>query len=195
MKLLRLCVLLGTASILAYSDELEALRRFSARLQSIAVEARSETGIEVALLAARGNRFRLQWQGRLVVCDGNVVWNYSPEQQQVVISAAHRAYGGFEQAFTALLEHARLRILERRADTLRVECLPASSSTPLGFRSAVLTLRRSDWTPLALELLTDAGAQRWELRNFRANPPVRPEDFTFTPPPGTEVIRLTPPGR
>ncbi|GBD07444.1 Outer-membrane lipoprotein carrier protein [bacterium HR21] len=190
-----LCILLAMASTLARGEELQELRRFSSRLQSIAVEARSETGIEVALLAARGNRFRLQWQGRLVVCDGKTVWNYSPEHRQVVISEARRLSGGLEQVFTAFLEHAHLRIVERRADTLRVECLPASSSPSLGFRSAVLTVRRGDWTPLALELRTEASTQRWELRNFRANPPVRPEDFAFTPPPGTEVIRLTPPGQ
>ncbi len=179
----------------AYGDDLDQLRRFYSQLQSLSVEARAETGLHLTLLVARGNRFRLQWQGRLVVCDGKQLWNYSPEHKQAVLSPAAAEYSGsVEQLFVALLEQAHLRILERRAETLRVECRLPSSASALGFRSAVLTVRRNDWTPLAVELVSEAGIQRWEVLAFRPNPPVSPRDFTFTPPPDTEVIRLSGPG-
>jgi outer membrane lipoprotein-sorting protein len=173
------------------AGELEQIHRFYAQLQSVAVEAVSPEGTVARLIAARANRFRLEWLGRTVVCDGQTIWNYMPERRQVIISSAARLSppGGIEAVLTALLQRTQLRLVDRMGDSLRVELIP-SDSAGLGFRKAVLTLRRSRWTPVAIELTGDGWQQRWQIRSFRANPPVTAADFRFTPPEGTEVLDL-----
>ncbi|MCS6966049.1 MAG: outer membrane lipoprotein carrier protein LolA [Candidatus Kapabacteria bacterium] len=179
-------------STLQADDELRFLRHFYARLQSLVLEAVSDMGVEVRLTVARGNRFRAELPGRLLISNGTTIWSYSPQYQQVVVSSTARAYpsGGIERVFTTLLQHSKLRLSHRNGDTLHVVCIP-SDPTATGFREAILVVRRQDWAPLAAEIRSNGGgSQRWQIRRFQANPAVSAADFHFQPPPGTEVIEL-----
>ncbi|MCS7177412.1 MAG: outer-membrane lipoprotein carrier protein LolA [Candidatus Kapabacteria bacterium] len=181
--------LLAAQSLAA--DELAALRRYYARLQSFAVEAVSETGLELRLTVARGNRFRAEWAGRLLVCDGTTVWSYTPALRQVVISSARRVLpsGGIEHVLLSLLGESRLRLLSQSGDILSVAWTPPDTLA-LGFQQAILRFRRQDWVPVAVELPAESGSQRWEIRRFQPDPPVTARYFHFQPPTDAEVIDL-----
>jgi outer membrane lipoprotein carrier protein len=187
----RLTVALLLFPLVALSQELEQMRQFYARLRSVRVEALSPFGSPVTLTVARGNRFRITWSDRLLVCDGTTVWSYTASQRQVVITSAASAprESSLEYVFGSLLQRAQLRLLSAAQDTLRLECLLVEPSAS-GMHAAVLTVRRSDWAPLAVEIQMGQERQRWRILRFQPNPPVSADLFRFRPPEGTEVIDL-----
>jgi len=166
-----------------------AIRQHYSRLQSFSAELVNAEGQRFRLLAARGKRFRLEAPEYLLVCDGTTLWSYYPARRQALRSRAPDHTGELEELLLQLLQRAELRILRRSGDTveLRVEPLHGGAEW---FQGALLWLRRSDWAPLRVELSTAMGPQRWQVRNFRANPALSPDTFRFRPPPGTEVLEL-----
>ena len=140
---------------------------------------------------ARPNRFRFEYKrpfAQTIVADGQRVWMYDPDLNQVIVRKLAQALGATPAALLAGTDPERdfeLKALPA-ADALEwVQATPRQKdsglqSLRLGFRGKVLAV---------LEMVDTLG-QRSVLQFTELQTGVRlaPKTFEFTPPAGTDVL-------
>lgn len=139
----------------------------------------------------RPNRFRFVYAKpfeQTIVADGQKVWLYDPELNQVSVRRLSQALGATPAALlagTSLDQDFELAAQPARDGLEWVQATPRQrdgtiQTMRVGFRGKELA---------ALEILDHFG-QRSVLQfpDFKANASVLPEQFRFTPPPGADLI-------
>ncbi len=198
----RLCVAgwLILAAATARADALDTLQAFirevktgrAAFTQTVTspdgVRKRSSSG---SFEFARPNRFRFAYAKpyeQLIVADGQKVWLYDTELEQVTVRPFDQALGATPAALLAggsLERDFELNALPEEAGLQWVRALPrvkdgSFQSLKIGFR---------DGTLAAVEIVDAFGQRsRLEFTEVEANPALPAERFRFTPPAGTDVI-------
>ena len=139
----------------------------------------------------RPGRFRFQYLKpfeQLIVADGSRVWLYDPDLNQATSRPIAQALGSTPAAILAggsLEKDFELRAQPAQGGLEWVLATPrqadgAVQSVRVGFRGAELA---------AIELLDSFGQRSMlQLQDFKANVPVAPGAFRFTPPAGADVI-------
>jgi outer membrane lipoprotein carrier protein len=170
--------------------------RFEQRVTDASGREIERSAGQVAIAAPR--QFRWEYETpfpQLIVADGNRVWIYDPDLEQVTV----RRQSDEEQAspLAALIEPGAL---ERQ---FHVESLPPSDGLdwvrlrPRGeetaFVEAELGLDRGD---LVVMQMTDTLDQRTTIRfsDWEKNPRFAPRTFRFVPAPGVDVVGDVDPG-
>lgn len=140
---------------------------------------------------ARPNRFRFAYAKpyeQLIVSDGQKVWLYDTDLEQVTVRPFDQALGATPAALLAggsLDRDFELRALPDEAGLQWVQALPRAKdgsfqSLKIGFRDGALA---------AVEIVDAFGQRsRLEFTKVEANPAVPAERFRFTPPAGVDVI-------
>lgn len=146
------------------------------------------------MLVARGNRFR--WHTRqpfeqLALSDGEQVWVYDPDLEQVIIkplgeqSANTPAllFGGDPAGVAAAFE---VRLVDQHDQTRTWQLEPRQADAL--FTQLEITFDQGLPTYMRLE---DALGQQTGIQflDLQVNAPVDPASFMFTAPDGTDVIR------
>jgi outer membrane lipoprotein carrier protein len=139
----------------------------------------------------RPNRFRFVYAKpfeQIIVADGQKVWMYDPDLNQVSVRRLSQALGATPAALLAggsLDQDFELAIQAPRDGLEWVQATPRQrdgtiQAMRVGFRGKELA---------ALEVLDQFG-QRSVLQfpEFKAHAVVPPEQFRFTPPPGADLI-------
>ncbi|MBA3596393.1 MAG: outer membrane lipoprotein chaperone LolA [Methylibium sp.] len=197
-----MCVagLLTLAATTARADALDTLKAFisevktgrAAFTQTVTspdgVKKRSSSG---SFEFARPNRFRFAYvkpYEQLIVADGQKVWLYDTDLEQVTVRAFDQALGATPAALLAggsLERDFELKALPDEGGLQWVQALPrvkdgSFQSLKIGFR---------DGTLAAVEIV-DAFGQRSRLAfsQVEANPALPPGRFMFTPPADVDVI-------
>jgi len=153
---------------------------------------RESSSGRVALAAPR--LFRWEYEKpypQLIVADGKTVWVYDPDLEQV----SRRPQGSAEQdsPLAALIDPGRLDrdfLVEDggSADGLQWLVLkPRQGAEEAAFQSARLGLGDAG---LARMEIVDALGQRTQIRfsGWKRNPAFPAQTFTYTPPPGVDVV-------
>ena len=140
---------------------------------------------------SRPDRFRFAYAKpyeQLIVGDGQKVWLYDPELNQVTVRPFGAALGATPAALlagTALERDFALEALPDREGLQWAQALPRAKdgsfqSLQVGFRGAALA---------AVEIVDAFGQRsRLDFTQVEANPPLAPERFRFQPPPGADVL-------
>lgn len=140
---------------------------------------------------ARPNRFRFAYvkpYEQLIVADGEKVWLYDADLNQVTVRPFDQALGATPAALlagTALDRDFELKALPDAGGLQWAEALPKAKdgsfqSLKIGFRGKTLA---------AVEIVDAFGQRsRLEFSQVEANPDLPAERFRFTPPPGADVI-------
>lgn len=140
---------------------------------------------------ARPNRFRFAYvkpYEQLIVADGEKVWLYDADLNQVTVRPFDQALGATPAALlagTALDRDFELKALSDSGGLQWAEALPKAKdgsfqSLKIGFRGKTLA---------AIEIVDAFGQRsRLDFSQVEANPDVPVERFRFTPPPGADVI-------
>ena len=176
----------------AFRKDLDGLRgRFVQRVFDPQGNQREESSGTVALKAPR--LFRWEYQQpfpQLIVADGDHVWVHDPDLEQVTVRpqsieeqqsplAVLIDPDGLEREFQVSDggEEDGLRWLEL---TPRGEDDQGFEKARLGFRGDAL---------VRMQLRDMLGQQTvMDFSDWRRNPNFEPDTFTFTPPPGTDVV-------
>jgi outer membrane lipoprotein carrier protein len=132
---------------------------------------------------------------KLFVADGKQLFVYEPEEQQVIIDP-HFNTSELSSSVSFLFGKGKLK------DSFKA-AMGDSKDAPPG--TVVLSLTpKSDATFQTLDLLVQASSgevlesvihetsgnlNRFKFSNTKTNSGIKPDVFTFTPPPGVEVIR------
>ncbi len=182
------------ATLNAFTDGLKGLDgRFSQTVFDADGRLTEETTGRVALSAPR--QFRWEYEApfpQLILADGNRVWIYDPELEQVQV----RPQGAEEQqspltALTDPLELERQFALADGGQNEGVRWIELTPKTPdAPFTSARLGFKQGE---LAHMETADSLGQRTKIAftGWKLNPPFSPETFHFTPPEGVDVIGET----
>lgn len=146
-------------------------------------------------LRVKDDAFRLDLGSQAFVTDGETLWSYSADDQQVVVQTYDPSQVGFSvgQLFTDYLSVFRVtgatsaRIGGVAHDVLTLRPREAGSSV----RDATLYVRSSDGIPTRVRVHDANGATlAFDLSNVRLNPTMAASTFQFTAPRGTEVVDL-----
>jgi outer membrane lipoprotein carrier protein len=141
---------------------------------------------------ARPDRFRWAYEKphqQLLVADGSKLWIYDPDLAQVTVKRIDAAISSTPAALLAGRDDITKLFTLRdagAADGLAwVEALPKAKDT--GFERVRLGLKGR--TLAAMELYDQLGGHTMlRFEDLKANPPLPPSTFRFTPPKGADVI-------
>jgi chaperone LolA len=141
---------------------------------------------------ARPGKFRWTYEKphkQLLVGDGQKLWIHDPDLNQVTVKSMQGAISSTPAALLAGREDITSLFTLRdagSADGLNwVEASPKAQDT--GFERVRLGLNGRQLT--AMELFDQLGGHTMlRVSDFKANAPVAPDTFRFTPPKGADVI-------
>jgi outer membrane lipoprotein carrier protein len=146
---------------------------------------------------ARPGRFRWVYEKphrQVLVGDGSKLWIHDPDLNQVTVKRIDKAISSTPAALLAGKDDITALFTLRDAGTADglswVEALPKAQDT--GFERVRLGLSGKNLA--AMELQDQLGGRTMlRFSDLKANVPVPPDTFKFTPPPGADVLEDAPP--
>ncbi len=179
------------ADIDALSAKLKGIQTYSARFEQTIYDQdrRIVQSTQGELLAARPGKLRWSAEApfaQLIVVDGVQIWRYERDLAQVVVSAYSDDLGGTP---ALLLSGDVSSIAARYRVTRSGDRFVLTPRDPDSlFRQMQVEFRGRKLT--RLELLDSLGQTTvLVLKRIRLNPTLDPALFSFTPPPGVDVLR------
>jgi outer membrane lipoprotein carrier protein len=204
--LLAVALLPGLAGADAAADA-RAAERLEAAIQGLAglrasfVQTVTDAqGVETeraegTVTLARPGRFRWEYRepAQLIVSDGSTVWLYDEDLAQVTVRPAEESLAGSPALL--LSGQSNIRAEYDIADGGSADGLAWSRLTPKGtqgdFRELDVGIAGGELR--RLRLLDRLGqTTRLEFGHIERNPPIEPDSFRFTPPPGVDVVGRAP---
>ena len=159
-------------------------------------KARQSSQGTIAL--AKGNRYRIAYDDRVIVCDGATVWSWSKGNGQVVVDRFREDPNGLtpERLLAKLPEEYTPSLLapESIAD-VEVEVVKMTPSAPSKsgkqLRWLKLWIDEDRMSVVRLQTSDLAGNETtYDLRETAMDRGLPDSTFRFTPPPGAEVLDL-----
>ncbi|MCX7627388.1 MAG: outer membrane lipoprotein chaperone LolA [Methylophilaceae bacterium] len=201
--MLRVWCLLGALllPLACYADAVQRLKTFyqatssmRAQFKQTVLDRRGQKVQEVSgvMQLLRPGRFRWDYQQpyvQLIIGDGQKVWLYDPELQQVTVRALDQMLGSSPAALLAGSQD--IEKLFQLKDAGRQDALEWVEATPrekdgsfdrvlLGFNGGQLA---------EMELYDNFGQTTViEFSKIERNPRLNPKSFSFTPPPDADVV-------
>ncbi len=148
------------------------------------------------LLVKKGNKFALDFNGRVITCNGKTIWNYEPAQKKVIISDFKNTPATIspEKLFLSFPKTYKPSVVQESASEGRLLRLTLEPSTP---RDAVggmqqVVMRLVPETLKLRELLISDGSTvyQWTMTDLKLQAGLKDEQFEFVPPQGTHSIDL-----
>ena len=188
----------STQNIGAAFERLDAFARslttFEANFTQQLVDGRGRL-IETSsgkLAIYRPNRFRwdyLEPHPQTIVADGERLWLYDPDLEQVTVRPLQQSLAGTPAVLLSgegdLRDSFRVQNLESRNGIDWLTLVPKRDDTD--FKRVRLGLRGNQLA--AMELADKLGqTTKLEFTNLQRNPQFGKQRFMFTPPPGADVI-------
>ena len=160
-----------------------------------------KTQLSGNLHVEKPNRFRFETRVQTVVSDGERAWNYTPENEQVLLSSYDRAkgdrsyekllfdlilLGGYEDRYDPRLAG------EERVDGKRCYRVELTAREEESYIARVrLWVDRKLWLVRRAEYLNlNEDVTTYDISRLKVDAKLKPELFTFVPPDGVEVIDL-----
>lgn len=136
-----------------------------------------------SLLVADADRFRLKVAGIEFVSDGESLWQYNPEQKQVLIKAVEDLSSAFhpsEMLFKYLNCKAK-ELKEGEFNKQKLWVLKLDASKYAGqFDQMEVWLSQKDFSPVRLFTVDPSGNSSWyNIINLKVVKKVSPDDFKF----------------
>ena len=164
------------------------------QVQVIYSESPDITSQKGTLLVADGDRFKLQIAGIDFISDGESLWQYNPEQKQVLIKAVEDLSSAFhpsEMLFKYLGCKAKeLKEAEFNKQKLWVLRLDASKYAGQ-FEQMEVWLSQKDFSPVRLFTVDPTGNASWyNIMNLKVVKQVNAGDFKFNAPKDVDEIDM-----
>ncbi|SAI33649.1 outer-membrane lipoprotein carrier protein [Bordetella ansorpii] len=202
VAVLGLCPLMAAAASMAASAQ-EQLKTFVSTVQAATGSfTQSTSGAQGAKPKTQSGTFAFQrpgkfnWRVKLpyeqrIVADGQQVYQYDPDLAQVTVRKVDQAIGTSPAAIlfgSGNLEQAfQVSPLPARDGLEWLRAKPRSADA--GFSQVDIGMK--DNQPVRIELLDAFGqTTRVELSDLQPNPSLPATEFQFTPPAGTDVVKM-----
>ena len=146
-------------------------------------------------LLLQDNRYRVETSRETLVTNGTTTWIYAPADSQVIVNHASDDPSTVSPQ-TLFMDYAddytvtNMRTASRRGEPHRVLTL-APTENGTRFQSIRLWVRERDALITRLRVVDANDATiKIAFDDLEVNPAVQASDFTFTPPPGVDVVDL-----
>ena len=137
------------------------------------------------LLVADGDRFRLEVAGIEFVSDGESLWQYNPEQNQVLIKAVEDLSSAFHpsEMLFKYLSCKATELTEAEFNKQKLWVLELDASKYAGqFDKMEVWLSKKDFSPVRLFTVDPSGNSSWyNILNLKVVKKVSADDFKFKP--------------
>jgi len=147
------------------------------------------------LIMKKPNKYRLESEHQTLVTDGRTVWAYSPVNKQVVIDTYKENQNSIspDQFLLNLPANYYATILGTEpgppARKVLLKLVPKDDRSFI--KSVKLWVDEQSWVVRKI-LIADVNETEttYTIENLKLNTPINDTTFTFSPPPGTEVVDL-----
>lgn len=178
----------GAEALDAFLEEVDSLRADFVQTVTDG-EGYELTREEGTLAVRRPDRFRWNYEGQVIVADGERLWLYDEELAQVTVRPLDQTLASTPAMLLSgggtLHEHATVRELGAEDGLAWVAIEPKVQDTD--FQSVRIGFRGPELA--AMELVDGFGqTTRIEFHNVVRNPSIDDGVFAFEPPPGVDVI-------
>jgi outer membrane lipoprotein carrier protein len=163
---------------------------FALKFESRAIGSDGEPlpAVRGSLLVADSGRFRLEYPGGTVVCDGKTLWQYIPSHKQVIVKDASES-GGMGGVLLRFLE-AKVIKSERQTDgLLRIFMDPGGTGQNLD--SLLITVNPDNSAIRSVETQDPAGNRViYIVKSLRYGVSMKRGEFMFQAPSGMETVDM-----
>ena len=157
--------------------------------------AKLEQEVTGTLYFKKSNKYRVTFEGHLVVTDGETVWSYSEQNNQVLIDnfkLTERSLSP-ERILTAAPEDYMATLIGRektaKGEAFLLKLIPHDASSLL--KSMKLWVHDTDWLIHRVELLDQHGKETtYNVLTFHTNTGIDDSTFVFQAPAGVDVVDL-----
>lgn len=171
--------------------ESESLRaQFFSRLPGTATPMRG------TLLVKRGNKFRLDMNGRTITCNGQIVWNYEHSTKKILIStfknnpatiSPEKIFLSFPKTYTPAVQQ------ENAADgkILRLTLTPVDARDAVaGMQEVIMRLTPGTYQLREIKINDGTTTYQWMMTELTLQAKLKNEQFEYKPPKGAQIIDL-----
>ena len=148
-------------------------------------------GLKGRIYTRRPNQFRVELEsGDVVVADGEAIWSYAHQNQQVVVNAYEGALKTPWEILLDYTEHyAPLAVEEDELEGRPCYALVLKPRTEGYVAQLKIWVDRKRWHLLKAEQVeVSDNVTTYILRDHRINKKLDPELFSFDPPEGADII-------
>ncbi len=136
------------------------------------------------------NHFKIESEKMIIVSDGETIWNYSQEQNRVVINNVSDDPSAFtiENYIYEYPENCELKLLSSDRSQTMIRLTPKNTTIP--FNHVDLSVNKN-WLVEKIEIL-DLNNSNFtiELKRMKINTNLSNNNFEFSPPEGSKIIDL-----
>lgn len=198
------CYILFSISMLSKQSAEDVFRRVqtiygdseSLRAQFFSKLPGTSTTVRGTLLVKRGNKFRLDMNGRTITCNGQTVWNYEHTTKKLVIStfknnpatiSPEKIFLSFPKTYAPELQK------ENSADgaILRLTLTPVDARDAVGgMQEVVMRLTPGTYQLRELRINDGASTYQWMMNELTLQAKLKNEQFEYKAPKGAQVVDL-----
>lgn len=157
--------------------------------------AKLEQEVSGTLQFKKPGKYRVEFEGQLVVTNGETVWSYSGQNNQVLIDRFKPDEHSLspERILTAAPEDYAATFIGRektaRGEALVLKLVPRSASSLV--KSMKLWVHESDWLIHRAEMLDQHGKETsYQVLSFKTNSGIPDSRFVYQVPAGVEIVDL-----
>lgn len=198
-KLIFIILILSVISTFAKnkSQVFEALKKKYAKIEAVKMsfEQESNSGISGEIIAADNNKYRITVPGRIITCDGSSIWNYSYDDDNVIVSnfTTHTENASPERIFFGVLDNYKPIKLVKESNSIGDQLYKLTlqpDSETVAEMSEILLWLDDDYNIKKVGIESIYGFEIWNIKQLKTG--IKPDDleFKFHPPSDTEVIDL-----
>src|SRR5579872_3093447 len=140
------------------------------------------------------DKFRLELDDKTIVCNGKVIWIYTPSQNRVTIDAYHQKSNSLTPEFfiAKVPDNAHARILDQGSDKYTRMLLEPPTEDAWGFiKSLTIDVEEGNATIHKVEIASQDSAPRViTIQSLKLGTKPPESTFEFTPPKDATVVDL-----
>lgn len=154
-----------------------------------------EQNFSGSLIMKKPRRYRLESENQTLVTDGSTVWAYSPVNKQVVVDKYKENQNSIspDQFLLNLPSDYYATILgtDKAGSTRRIQLKLVPKDDRSFIRSVKLWVEEDTWNVRKIVMMdVNETETTYTIDDLKLNTSINDTTFTFSPPPGTEVVDL-----
>jgi outer membrane lipoprotein-sorting protein len=189
-------ILLGMVDAKSNADaEFNAIKKIYGNMKTVSFNFANQdnSNIHGSLIAKRGNKFKLQFGNRTIRCDGKTVWNYSQDENNVIVSnfESHGDENSIETIFFSMLDtHKPIGLSSSTNSAGNKLMLLDLVSTADPNRKIEIAYYPDNRTIAEVTLTNNYVVETWLINKLKINPEIADNTFIFESDEKIEMIDL-----
>ncbi len=146
-----------------------------------------KTSARGKIYLGEGNKFRVELDKNIVVCDGKTFWNFKEKENKIIINNFDPNDPSSFSIKTILNEYPKKCIQKEENGVI---ILTPKENSDLDFTKAEIWVNKSNLIEKIRIDYPSYGTFEISLSNYKLNQNIPDSKFTFTPPEGSKIIDL-----